>query len=147
MALAYFYTGNAKCIELFREVTDYFLSRLPEDDIPYWDLTFVDGDEPRDSSAAAIAACGMLAMVPYLEKNEADKYRADAEKLADALIAHCAVTDPAVSNGLLLHGVYAKNSPYNPIPKDRGVDECNTWGDYFYMELLTRLTADWQMYW
>ena len=57
------------------------------------------------------------------------------------------MTDPAVSNGLLLHGVYAKNSPYNPIPKDRGVDECNTWGDYFYMELLTRLTADWQMYW
>ena len=57
MALAYFYTGNTKCIELFREVTDYFLSRLPEDYIPYWDLTFVDGDEPRDSSAAAIAAC------------------------------------------------------------------------------------------
>ena len=71
----------------------------------------------------------------------------DAEKLADALIAHCAVTDPAVSNGLLLHGVYAKNSPYNPIPKDRGVDEGNTWGGCFYMELLTRLTADWQMYW
>lgn len=107
----------------------------------------MDGDEPRDSSAAAIAACGMLAMAPYLEKTEADKYRAAAEKLADALISHCAVTDPKVSNGLLLHGVYAKNSPYNPIPADRGVDECNTWGDYFYMELLTRLTADWQMYW
>lgn len=147
MALAYFYTGNKKCIELFREVTDYFLSRLPEDYIPYWDLTFMDGDEPRDSSAAAIAACGMLAMAPYLEKTEADKYRAAAENLADALISHCAVTDPKVSNGLLLHGVYAKNSSYNPIPADRGVDECNTWGDYFYMELLTRLTADWQMYW
>lgn len=31
-------------------------------------MTFADGDEPRDSSAAAIAACGMLAMAPYLEK-------------------------------------------------------------------------------
>ena len=30
----------------------------------------MDGDEPRDSSAAAIAACGMLAMAPYLEKTE-----------------------------------------------------------------------------
>ena len=147
MALAYHYTKDAKCIELFREVTDYFIDRLPEDSIPYWDLTFIDGDEPRDSSAAAIAACGMLAMAPYLEEKEAAHYRAVAEKLTAALIEHCAVHDPAVSNGLLLHGVYAKNSPYNPIPADRGVDECNTWGDYFYMELLTRLTTDWKMYW
>ena len=28
-----------------------------------------------------------------------------------------------------------------------GVDECNTWGDYFYMELLTRLEKDWKLYW
>lgn len=147
MALAYYYTGDTKCIELFREVTDYFIARLPEDGIPYWDLTFVDGDEPRDSSAAAIAACGMLAMAPYLEETEAAHYRAVAEKLAAALVEHCAVRDAATSNGLLLHGVYAKNSPYNPIPADRGVDECNTWGDYFYMELLTRLTTDWKMYW
>lgn len=147
MALAYFYTRDTKCIELFREVTDYFIARLPEDSIPYWDLTFIDGDEPRDSSAAAIAACGMLAMAPYLEEKEAAHYRAVAEQLAAALVEHCAVRDPAVSNGLLLHGVYAKNSPYNPIPADRGVDECNTWGDYFYMELLTRLTTDWKMYW
>lgn len=147
MALAYFYTGNPRCIELFREVTDYFLSRLPEDSIPYWDLTFTEGEEPRDSSAAAIAACGMLAMAPYLEEKAAGHYRAEAEKLAAALVEHCAVRDPAVSNGLLLHGVYAKNSPYNPIPADRGVDECNTWGDYFYMEMLTRLTTNWKMYW
>ena len=147
MALAYFYTRDTKCIELFREVTDYFIARLPEDGIPYWDLTFIDGDEPRDSSAAAIAACGMLAMAPHLEEKEAAHYRAVAEQLAAALVEHCAVRDPAVSNGLLLHGVYAKNSPYNPIPADRGVDECNTWGDYFYMELLTRLTTDWKMYW
>ena len=147
MALAYFYTRDTKCIELFREVTDYFIARLPEDSIPYWDLTFIDGDEPRDSSAAAIAACGMLAMAPHLEEKEAAHYRAVAEQLAAALVEYCAVRDPAVSNGLLLHGVYAKNSPYNPIPADRGVDECNTWGDYFYMELLTRLTTDWKMYW
>ena len=28
-----------------------------------------------------------------------------------------------------------------------GVDECTSWGDYFYMEALTRLTKDWEMYW
>lgn len=147
LALSYHYTGDPACLGLFRRVTDFFISRLPEDMVPYWDLEFTEGDEPRDSSASAIAACGMLEMCKALPPDEAAHYREVAERLTVALIKNCAVSDPSVSNGLLLHGVYAKNSPYNPIPADRGVDECNTWGDYFYMELLTRLAGEWKMYW
>lgn len=147
MALAYRYTGNEACVQLFRDVSEYFLERLPEDGIPYWDLDFTSGEEPRDSSAGAIAACGWLEMASLLPKEEGERYTELARKMAAALARDCAVTDPAVSNGLLLHGVYAKNSPYNPIPADRGVDECNTWGDYFYMELLTRLSTAWHPYW
>lgn len=147
MALSYRYTRNEACIALFRDVTEYFIQRLPADLVPYWDLTFTSGEEPRDSSAAAIAACGMLEMAQYLPADEAARYTEMAKQLAQALWEHCAVRDAKVSNGLLLHGVYAKNSPYNPIPQDRGVDECNTWGDYFYMELLTRLGKDWKPYW
>lgn len=147
MALSYRYTRDEACIGLFRDVTGYFLARLPEDLVPYWDLTFTSGEEPRDSSASAIAACGMLEMAQYLPADEAAFYTGQAQKLAGALWEHCAVRDAATSNGLLLHGVYAKNSPYNPIPQDRGVDECNTWGDYFYMELLTRLAGPWEPYW
>ncbi|MDQ8655833.1 glycosyl hydrolase family 88 [Enterococcus sp. FR036] len=36
------------------------------------------------------------------------------------------------SNGLLPHAVYDKNSL-------KGVDECVIWGDYFYVEGITRL--------
>ena len=147
MALSYRYTKNERCIELFRRVTDYFISHLPQDLVPYWDLEFTKGEEPRDSSAAAIAACGMLEMAPYLDEASAAYYTGTAQKIAASLEQNYAVQSPTVSNGLLLHGVYAKNSPYNPIPADRGVDECNTWGDYFYMELLTRLTTDWHPYW
>ena len=50
------------------------------------------------------------------------------------------------SNGLLLHGTYSKKSPYNTCTPE-GVDECVSWGDYFYMEALTRLTRDWKTYW
>ena len=29
-----------------------------------------------------------------------------------------------------------------------GIDECNIWGDYFYMEALMRfLNPDWKKYW
>ena len=48
--------------------------------------------------------------------------------------------------GLVRHGTYSKKSPYNTCTPE-GVDECVSWGDYFYMEALTRLTKDWELYW
>lgn len=148
LALSYKYTRESACIDLFYKVTDYYLSHLPADLIPYWDLTFTDGStQPRDSSAAVIAACGILEMCNYLDQDKVSYYRSYAEETAASLLNNgYAVTSPKQSNGLLLHGVYAKSSPFNPVT-DRGVDECNTWGDYFYMELLTRLTTDWKPYW
>ena len=57
-----------------------------------------------------------------------------------------AVKDPKESNGLVLHSTYSNHSPYNTC-NHYGVDECNSWGDYFYMEALTRLLKDWREYW
>ena len=56
------------------------------------------------------------------------------------------MTDPALSNGLVLHSTYSNHSPYNTCDH-YGVDEFNIWVDYFYMEALTRLYKDWEMYW
>lgn len=64
----------------------------------------------------------------------------------EALRENCAVKDHSESNGLLLHGTYARASKGNPCA-DRGVDECNTWGDYYYMEGLVRLSGEWETYW
>ena len=147
-ALTYRHTKNARCIELFERITDYFLAHLPADSVPYWDLCFTDGSgEPRDSSAGAIAVCGMLEMAQYLPEEKAEHYRAAAQRILDSLMCNYAAQSPEQSNGLLLHGVYAKNSPHNPIPEDMGVDECNTWGDYFYLEALTRRSINWNPYW
>lgn len=98
-------------------------------------------------SSAAMAKSSVPEITKYLPEDEAAHYTETAKRMAQALWDTCAVRDTSISDGLLLHGVYAKNSPYNPIPEDRGVDECNTWGDYFYMELLTRLEKDWKLYW
>lgn len=147
MALSYRHTKDCVCIEMFERVTDFFLDHLPADDVPYWDLDFKDGDgEPKDSSAAAAAVCGMLEMAQYLPGEKADKYVNAAKKILASLMRDYAVKSPEESNGLLLHGVYAKSSKFNPV-EDRGVDECNTWGDYFYMEALTRVSIDWKPYW
>lgn len=146
-ALSYREVRNPEYIDIFRKVTDYFLTHLPSDLIPYWDFDFDDGSsEPRDSSSAAIAACGMLEMCKYLEADEAAWYEGMAKRLMWALERSCAVKPGDASNGLLLHGTYARASEHNPCT-NRGVDECNTWGDYFYMEALTRLAGDWVTYW
>ena len=147
IALSFHYLKDEAYIPLFERVTDFFLCHLPDDLIPYWDFDFDTGStEPRDSSAAAIAVCGMLEMSKYLDAGRAEKYTSAAKRILYALIQACGNADPAQSNGLLLHGTYARDSRENTC-KDRGVDECNTWGDYFYMEALTRSLTDWKMYW
>lgn len=146
-ALAYRYTSNPKYFDLFERMTRFFLDHLPADRVPYWDFDFTDGsDEPKDSSASAIAICGMHEMAKYLDEDKAVFYRTEAEKLLHVLIESCAATDPKTSNGLLLHGTYARKSEYNPC-NNRGVDECNTWGDFFYLEALMRFAKDWDSYW
>lgn len=147
IALSYHYLRDESYIDLFVRVTDFFIRHLPEDLIPYWDFDFDTGSgEPRDSSAAAIAVCGMLEMAKYLDGKQAQKYKGAAARILYALVHQCGNKDLEKSNGLLLHGTYARGTKGNTC-KDRGVDECNTWGDYFYMEALTRMISDWKMYW
>ncbi len=147
IALSYKYLCKEEYKVLFRRVTNYFLQHLPEDLVPYWDFDFDTGStEPRDSSAAAIAVCGIYEMVKHLDQPEAATYKAYADRLLKALLTHCANRDITTSNGLLLHGVYARDSQWNTC-NNRGVDECNPWGDYFYLEALTRCAKDWALYW
>jgi len=147
LALSYKYTRDEALIDLFKNVTGYFLEHLPSDLVPYWDLEFTDGSkEPRDSSSASIAACGMLEMAKYLDREDADRYVSIARKILDSLYENYAVKDFEQSNGLVLHSTYSNKSPYNTC-NHYGVDECNLWGDYFYMEALTRLAGDWNPYW
>ena len=63
-----------------------------------------------------------------------------------SVAAHYAVKEGPQGIGLVRHGTYSKKSPYNTCTPE-GVDECVSWGDYFYMEALTRLTKDWELYW
>ena len=147
MALSYRYTKGARCLDYFRKALHYYLTRLPEDMIPYWDLIFSDGSgEPRDSSSAAIVACGLLEMAPYLSGQEAERCRELARRMVGSLAENYSVGCDSESNGQLLHGTYSKKSPYNTCNQE-GVDECVSWGDYFYMEALTRLSKNWRSYW
>ena len=147
VALAYRYTKNSEYVKLFEGITQFFIDKLPDDLVPYWDLDFRQGaKEPRDASSAAIAVCGMLEMAKYLPEEMSCYYKEIAQKIMKSLVEHYAVKDLEKSNGLLLHSTYSKRSPYNTC-NHYGVDECNIWGDYYYFEALIRLAMQWDPYW
>ncbi|HTJ38776.1 MAG TPA: glycoside hydrolase family 88 protein [Dactylosporangium sp.] len=137
------HTADPTLLDAARRCADRFLSRLPSDGVAYWDLVFADGSgEERDSSAAAIAAGGLTELADALGTDPAaDRYRTAAAQILGSLIDGYSTAREPGSNALLLHGVYDK-------PKGVGVDEGNLWGDYFYLEALTRAarpgwTAPW----
>src|SRR4051812_3244736 len=71
--MAYRYTHDARFLDTARRAADFFLAHLPADKVPYWDLELTSTTgQPRDSSAAAIAASGLL----ELSQLETDAARA-----------------------------------------------------------------------
>ena len=142
--LAYSYLKDEKFVDLFKRVTNYFLNHLPSDNICYWDLVFDENSgEERDTSAAAIAVCGMLEMIKYLPDSDPDKkiYQNAVNAIMKSLITKYTTKNIEYSNGLLTEAVYSK-------PNGSGVDECCIWGDYFYMEVLVRIMKpEWKKYW
>lgn len=142
-ALNYRATGNTDLLDAAWRCADYFLAHLPADSVPYWDLAYGDGsDAPRDSSSAAIAACGLLELAQLDGDGErAARATAAAVAMVDSLIENYTPEPSDASDALLLHGVY-------DLPKGKGVDEGTLWGDYFFLEALMRMTRpDWKSFW
>jgi unsaturated chondroitin disaccharide hydrolase len=141
-ALAARETGDGTFLDAALRCADYFLAHLPADHVVYWDLILTDGSgAARDSSSAAIAACGLDELARLLPGDAGDRYRAAAASMVDSLAAGYAPAGGEPGDPLLLHGVY-------DMPKSVGVDEGNLWGDYYYLEALTRrLVAGWASPW
>lgn len=143
IALNHAYVENEDNIELFECITNYFLNRLPKDFVSYWDLIFGDGSgQSKDSSATAIAVCGMNLMDKYLPETNRCKliYKYAAHSMLESLIDN--YTDDLTDGiqALINEGVYSWHS-------GKGVNEGNIWGDYFYLEALVRFKKNWKMYW
>ncbi len=144
-ALCYRYLGDPSLLETAARLARYFLDRLPEDLVCYWDLSFEEGSgEERDSSAAAIAVCGLLELASHLPALDPrrEEFEAAAIRIGASLASGYSTPSEGGEGprGLLMHSVYNK-------PKGEGVDESCAWGDYFYLEALVRLTRAWQPYW
>lgn len=129
-------------LDEFRDVAernaDYWVTHLPVDKVPVWDFC-ADDSQPlpwglqKDSSAGAIAASALLDLERQTKStSEAVVYRTTAEAMLDALVEpeYLACNTPGWE-GILKHGVYHTK-------KNLGVDESVMWGDFFFVEALTK---------
>jgi unsaturated chondroitin disaccharide hydrolase len=143
-------------LEAARATSDYYIEIAAADGVPYWDagapgLTSL-GDwgrrpadpfnefEPVDSSAAAIAAQGLLRLARVLTTRGEDGRRYEQagltvlDTLLDASGPYLS-SDPA-HEGLLLHSIYHRPNGWDHVPEGSNIPrgESSQWGDYHVRE-------------
>jgi hypothetical protein len=137
-----------------RATCDFYIEHTPTDGIPYWDTGApglahmgdylnraaepVNDYEPVDSSAAAIAAQGLVRLGRYLTgRADPDGHRYEQAGLT---VLGTLLSDPYLSTdpdheGLLRHGVYHRPKGWDHGTTAVPSGESVMWGDYHLVEL------------
>ncbi|WP_411334028.1 glycoside hydrolase family 88 protein [Metabacillus indicus] len=138
LAVLYRITGDKRFLDASKKVAHYFISALPDDYVPYWDFRVPSlADEPRDTSAGAIAASGLLELEELLPEFEGRLYRNWANKILTSLTEKYTRYDDPAYEGILASGTGHK-------PEGRHINVPLIYGDYFYVEALAKLNG-WKM--
>ena len=141
--------------EAAKATAEFYIENTPVDGIPYWDTGAPDlnrlGDylnhpadpfndfEPVDSSAAAVAAQGLLRLGNYLRDSKKDmggRYRQAGITVLNTLLDEPYLSINPEHHGLLLHSVYHRPNNWDHIPDGSGIPngESGMWGDYHVRE-------------
>jgi unsaturated chondroitin disaccharide hydrolase len=133
---AYSFTHDIRYLQTAEACAGFYMERTPAHGVPPNDWDEPSPEFPHESSAAAIAASGLL----NLSKLTDDAVRAQAYR-DYALRILTTLTEPEFLSietpgweGILKHGMYHQR-------KGLGVDESVMWGDYFFLEALAKLEA------
>jgi hypothetical protein len=135
------------------DTCDHYIHECAADDgIPYWDdgapglaqlgdwrsrpADPFNDHEPVDSSAAAIAAQGLLRLGRYLGAS-GGKYTQAGLLVSKTLLSPPYLSTDPGHEGLLLHSVYHRPNGWDYVPRGRKVPcgESSMWGDYHLLEL------------
>jgi unsaturated chondroitin disaccharide hydrolase len=144
-------------LDAARATCDFYLDHAAcADGIPYWDTGAPglaampgwderDADpfndfEPVDSSAAAIAAQGLLRLGHVLDRRrqQGDRYTQAGLRVLDTLLdpARPYLSQSADHQGLILHAIYHRPNGWDHVPKGAKIPrgESCQWGDYHARE-------------
>jgi unsaturated chondroitin disaccharide hydrolase len=136
-------TGDGAFLDIARRTARWFADHRPADGVPFYDFDDPAApDVPRDSCAAAIAACGLLKLA-RLDPPSAAWAQPAADAVLDVLLE-----DHLSPGGVLLH------SSWGRLPPDKAgagfsrfpLEDVMPYGNYWVVEgLWRRLHADWSL--
>lgn len=136
--------------------SEFYLANTPTDGIPYWDTGAPNlhrmGDylhrpadpfnafEPVDSSAACIAAQGLIRIGNSLKDHQAEtaqRFIQAGIQLASVLFSEPYLSVDPNHQGLVLHSIYHQPNGWDFVPEPGKVahGESSMWGDYHAREL------------
>ena len=143
---------EAVYLKAAKATCDFYIDNTPTDGIPYWDTGAPNlhklGDyfsrpsdpyndfEPIDSSAAAIAAQGLLRLGKYLG-DEGKRYWQAGLTVLDSLLQAPYLSEDPEHQGLLLHTIYHQPNGWDYVPPGSKIPygESCMWGDYHLREV------------
>ncbi len=133
--MAYRESNDARMLTAARRVADWYIAHLPSDSVPYWDFDAPGiPNEPRDTSAAAVAASGLIELSQLeTDATRKQRYLAAAKATLTSLSSSSYLAEGTSARSVLLHGTY--NKPVGDY--DTGL----SWGDYYFLEALLRYKA------
>ena len=123
--MAYRYTSDSRFLATAQALANYFIDHLPSDYVPYWDFS-QSGTAPRDSSAAAIAAAGLLELSTYVSSADQGRFKTTALNIQRSLSSSAYLGVRGQTSGILLHG--AANVPAGDYNKSL------IFGDYYFIQ-------------
>lgn len=133
--MTYRETKDPRYLEMAGKIAAFMLGHpnLPADYIPYWDYNAPDiPNAPRDASAGAVLAAGLLELCRYVDATTGKKYHAAAEKILKSLSSPAYKAPPGTNGGfILMHSV-------GHLPGKSEIDVGITYADYYYVEALKR---------
>lgn len=125
-------THNKKFLNFAKKVTEAYLSRLPDDYIPYWDFDDPSiPDTSRDASAAAVVASALLELQQYVDAKTAQRYRDAATKMLASLASD------KYRSGDKRPSFLDHSTGHRPAGSE--IDYSIIYADYYYIEALLRL--------
>lgn len=133
---AYQFTRDVRFLQTAEACANFYIERTPAHGVPPNDWDEPNPAWPYESSAAAIAASGMLNLALLTgDAARARLYRDYALTILDTLTEpEFLAMDTPGWEGILKHACYHQR-------KGLGVDESVMWGDYFFLEALSKADA------
>ena len=136
--LSYLHTGEQRYLDAAKQVANYFIANCCDDWLPRVDFRAPSTPVYYDSTAGAIAACGLIEIARALPEDEGGMYMNAAINLLRAMEEKFCDFDPG-NDHMLNYGTVRYPIPGIFDEEAAGVHISIIYGDYFYTEAVLKL--------